>query len=265
VLQQEADRLNQPFFKHVRTGMPWVTLKAAISLDGKIAAASGESRWISGERSRALAHHLRDRVDAILVGANTVQRDNPRLTARLPRGEGSNPARVVVDSSLRLPLNRALFTGPSRARTIVATLQSPSSQRAKRLLRRGVEVLQVKGQGGRVDLRMLLRQMGARGLLHVLVEGGAQLHASILCHGLADELVLFIAPKLIGGDGLSWLGSLGVRRMRDALTLKDLRVARVGEDLLVSAHVLRGRATAGKFRYKRSSDVHRFDPGRGAG
>jgi len=264
ILQEEADRLNQPFFKHVRTGMPWVTLKAAITLDGKIATATGDSRWISGERSRALAHRLRDQVDAILVGANTVLRDDPRLTTRLPRGRGHSPVRVVVDSALRLPARRALFTDTSLASTIVATLQSPLSRRAKRLLRSGVEVWQVKGKGGRVDLADLLRQLGARGLLHVLVEGGAQLHACFLHQGLADELVLFIAPKLIGGDGLSWVGSLGVRRMREALQLADLSVARVGEDLLVSSRVLRGRATAGKFRYKRSSHVHRAGTGRGA-
>ncbi len=257
VLQAEADRLNQPFFKYVRTGLPWVTLKSAITLDGKIATATGDSRWISGQRARAWAHRLRDQVDAIVVGANTVRLDNPRLTTRLPRGGGHNPVRVVVDSRLRLSAERAVFAKTSGAPTIVATLQDPSGLRARRLRRRGVEVLRVQGRGGRVDLADLLHQLGGRGMLHLLVEGGAQLHAGFLRQGLADELVLFIAPSLIGGDGLSWVGSLGVRRMKQAIKVRDLAVERVGEDLLVRARVLRSRARSGEFRYKPSTDVHR--------
>lgn len=258
VLEAEADRLNQPFFKYVRTGLPWVTLKAAITLDGKIATATGDSRWISGPRARSWAHRLRDQVDAIVVGANTVRLDNPRLTTRLPRGGGHDPVRVVVDSRLRLSPQRAVFAKTSGAPTIVATLQNPSSLRARRLRRRGVEVLQVHGRGGRVDLEDLLHQLGGRGLLHLLVEGGAQLHAGLLRQGLADELLLFIAPALIGGDGLSWVGSVGVRRIKQAIKVRDLAVERVGEDLVLRARVPRGRARSGKFRYKPSTDVHRI-------
>jgi diaminohydroxyphosphoribosylaminopyrimidine deaminase/5-amino-6-(5-phosphoribosylamino)uracil reductase len=257
VLRAEADQLNQPFFKYVRTGLPWVTLKSAISLDGKIATATGDSRWITGQRARAWAHRLRDQVDAIVVGANTVRLDNPRLTTRLPRGGGHNPVRVVVDSRLRLSAQRAVFAKTSRAPTIVATLQNPSGLGARRLRRRGVEVLQVQARGGRIDLEDLLHQLGGRGMLHLLVEGGAQLHAGFLRQGLADELVLFIAPSLIGGDGLSWMGGLGVRRIKQAIKVRDLAVERVGEDLLVRARVLRGRARSGEFRYKPSTDVHR--------
>lgn len=257
VLRAEADRLNQPFFKYVRTGLPWVTLKSAITLDGKIATATGDSRWISGERARAWAHRLRDQVDAIVVGANTVLLDNPRLTTRLPRGGGHNPVRVVVDSRLRLSAQRAVFAKTSRAPTIVATLQNPSGLRARRLRRRGVEVLRVRERGGRIDLEDLLHQLGGRGMLHLLVEGGAQLHAGFLRQGLADELVLFIAPSLIGGDGPSWVGSLGVRRIKQAIKVRDLAVESVGEDLLVRARVVRGRARPGEFRYKPSTDVHR--------
>lgn len=242
VLRAEADQLNRPFFKHIRTGLPWVTLKAAVTLDGKIATAAGESRWITSERARAYAHRLRNDVDAILVGANTVLIDNPRLTTRLPNGRGRDPVRVVVDSSLRLPLDSAIFRQASKSPTIVATLRSSSTRKARQLSAKGrqVEVWRTKGKAGRVDLAELLRQLGAHGILHVLAEGGAQLFASLLREDLADELVLFLAPKLVGGGGLGWVGDLGVRRMKEALVLRDVSVVQEGPDLLVRA--LLGRA-----------------------
>jgi diaminohydroxyphosphoribosylaminopyrimidine deaminase/5-amino-6-(5-phosphoribosylamino)uracil reductase len=234
ILEEQADSLNRPFLKAMRTGLPWVTLKAAVTLDGKIATATGDSRWVTGEDARAMVHRLRDRVDAILVGANTVVRDDPRLTTRLPRGKGKNPVRIVVDSRLRLSPDRAVFR-EIEARTIVATTAPLSSPKARRLASRGIELWPAPKRGGQVDLRAVMRRAAREGLQHVLVEGGAQVFASALRERLADELWLFLAPKILGDGGLSWAGHLGIREMRQALAVGHLSVEHVGEDLLVRA------------------------------
>jgi diaminohydroxyphosphoribosylaminopyrimidine deaminase / 5-amino-6-(5-phosphoribosylamino)uracil reductase len=218
--------------KHARSGLPWVILKAAITLDGKIATSTGDSRWVSGRESRAYVHRLRDRVDAILVGANTARIDNPRLTTRLGR-RGRNAVRVVLDTPLRLPLTLHLFQSPLEARTIVATSEGRRSPRAKRLVQRGVEVWPLPSRGGRLDLRALLRRLGAEGLVHLLVEGGAEVFGAFLDQRLADELVLFIAPKLVGSGGLSWTGHLDIKSMGKAVALEEVAVWLQGGDVLV--------------------------------
>lgn len=234
VLRAEADGLNRPFFKHIRTGMPWVTLKAAITLDGKIATHTGDSRWITGEQSRLEVHRLRDQADAILVGAGTVRQDDPQLTTRLPDGEGRDPVRVVVDSHLRLSPRQRLFTQRSPARTIVATVEPLTAKKARALTDQGVEVWTVKaGRDGRVELKALLRRLAKQGLLHVVAEGGSELYGALLRAKLVDELWLFVAPKLVGAEGLSWTSKLGIGRMAKALELGELTVDRFGRDLLL--------------------------------
>jgi diaminohydroxyphosphoribosylaminopyrimidine deaminase/5-amino-6-(5-phosphoribosylamino)uracil reductase len=235
VLTEEADKLNRPFFKAIRTGMPWVTLKAAATLDGKLATATGDSRWVTGEASRGWVHRLRDSVDVILVGANTVRKDDPKLTTRLPGGGGKDPLRVVVDSRLRLSPGYTVFTQKSAARTVVATLEDPEGRKARRFLAQGVEVWHVRQKAGRVDLKALLKRLCKAGHNHVLVEGGAELYASFLREHLADALALFLAPKLIGTSGLSWAGDLGVKEMTQALKVKDLSFERFGDDVLLQA------------------------------
>jgi len=235
VLKEEADRVNRPFFKAIRTKMPYVTLKAAVTLDGKLATATGDSRWVTGEAAREWVHRLRNRVDVILVGANTVRQDNPQLTTRLPGGGGKDPVRVVVDSHLSLKPSATVFTQRSKARTIVATLEAPESRKARRLTEQGVLVWQVRAKRGRVDLKAVLARIAREGFNHVLVEGGAEMYGSFLRERLADELALFLAPKLIGSQGLSWSGDLGVKLMSQALQLKDISFERIGEDLLLQA------------------------------
>ncbi|RKH66352.1 bifunctional diaminohydroxyphosphoribosylaminopyrimidine deaminase/5-amino-6-(5-phosphoribosylamino)uracil reductase RibD [Corallococcus aberystwythensis] len=235
VLKDEADALNRPFLKMMRTGLPWVTLKAAMTLDGKIAAPSGDSRWVTGEASRAWVHRLRDQVDAILVGANTVRMDDPQLTTRLPGGGGKDPVRVVVDSHLKLSPGHTVFTQRSPARTVVATLEDPEGRRARRFLAQGVEVWNVRAKQDRVDLKAVLKRVKKEGLNHVLVEGGAGLYGTLLREHLADALALFLAPKLVGAGGLTWTGELGVKDMAQALALKDLSMEKVGDDVLLRA------------------------------
>ncbi|WP_342374759.1 bifunctional diaminohydroxyphosphoribosylaminopyrimidine deaminase/5-amino-6-(5-phosphoribosylamino)uracil reductase RibD [Myxococcus stipitatus] len=235
VLQAEADKLNRPFFKAINTGLPWVTLKAAATLDGKLATATGDSRWVTGEKAREWVHRLRDSVDVILVGANTVRQDDPKLTTRLPGGKGKDALRVVVDSHLRLSPRYSVFSQKSSARTIIATLEDPEGRKAKRFLAQGVEVWQLRAKADRVDLKALLRKLARSGLNHVLVEGGAEMYGSFLREHLADELALFLAPKLLGREGLSWAGDLGVKEMAQALSVKDLSFEQHGQDILLQA------------------------------
>jgi diaminohydroxyphosphoribosylaminopyrimidine deaminase/5-amino-6-(5-phosphoribosylamino)uracil reductase len=230
VLRDAAEVLNRPFLKFMQTGLPWVTLKAAITLDGKIATSTGESKWISSEASRVHAHQLRNVVDAIIVGAGTVEADDPLLTTRLPGGR--HALRVVLDARLTSSAKKAIFD-TKVAPTLVITEQSSDSPPAKRLRARGVEVMKVPGS--RRNLEPVLGVLAERGALHVMVEGGAGVHQEFLKQGCFDELLLFLAPTVFGHDGLTWTGLLGVTSPTRALRLKDVKVQQVGDDVMVSA------------------------------
>ena len=223
VLRGAADSLNQPFLKAMRTGLPWVTAKAAITLDGKLATSTGQSKWISSEASRRVAHQLRDVVDVVVVGAQTVIADDPLLTVRLKRPRTRNPIRVVIDPRLRTS-PRAKIYDVKDARTILVTTKS-----APKFAERGVEVWPLKG------LEALLRRLVKEGALHVLVEGGAQTHRGFLAAGLVDELVLFMAPRLFGHAGLTWTGALWVKDPSKAPRFDALEAVRIGPDLMITA------------------------------
>ncbi len=231
VLREACDALNAPWFRYITSGRPYVTLKAAITLDGKIATASGDSRWVTGVAARREVHRLRDQVDAVLVGAGTARADDPRLTARLPGGGGRDPLRVVLDSRLGLPPTLRMFTVRSPAPALVATLAPEGEDRPRG--RPGVEVIRCRARAGRVDLEDLLRRLAGRGVAHLLVEGGAEVHAAFLAARLVDRVLLHVAPKLLGG-GKDWLGGAGPLRMADALPLRGLSVRWLGEDLILS-------------------------------
>jgi diaminohydroxyphosphoribosylaminopyrimidine deaminase/5-amino-6-(5-phosphoribosylamino)uracil reductase len=227
VLRVECDALTAPWVHFMKTGRPFVTLKAAITLDGKIATHAGHSRWVTGPAARAEVHRLRDRVDAVLVGAGTARLDDPRLTSRLPRGRGHDPVRVILEGRRPLPRALRLFHLKSRAPTLVASVRGGSGPGP------GIERVRCRARRGLVDLRDLLERLAARGITHLLVEGGAATHAAFLEAGLVDRVLVFVAPKLLGG-GRSWLGGRGPGRMEQALLLRDVEVRRVGPDLVVS-------------------------------
>lgn len=228
VLKERAMRLNRMFNKFITTGMPYVTVKTACTLDGKIASRSGDSKWISNEASRALVHTLRHRHQAIMVGAATVAADDPQLTTRLGI-PGIQPIRIIADSKLSMPLeSRVLNDG--LAHTIVLTTEEADHSRVEMLHGRGIEVLSC-GAGPQVDLNQALKQLGERGISSILVEGGGLLNGSLLELGLVDEIVLFLAPKLIGG--LQAPGAFtfeGWDRMEEGIQLKDLEVEMIGGD-----------------------------------
>lgn len=229
VLRAECDALNAHWFRFITAHRPFVTLKAAVTLDGKLATRGGDSRWVTGPAARVRVHELRDRVDAVLIGAGTARVDDPRLTTRLPSGGGRDPLRVVLDTELGLPSKLRLFRQRSSAKTLVA-----HASRRVRDLGRGVELLRCRRAAGGIDLNDLLRRLGERGVTHLLVEGGAAVHGSFLRAGLVDRVVLFVAPRIVGGDGVSWAGGAGVERMSDALRLVDVEVESVEEDLLIT-------------------------------
>ncbi len=228
VLRDECDALDEHWFRFIKSGRPFVTLKAAITLDGKIATRGGDSRWVTGEAAREEVHRLRDRVDAVLVGASTARADDPLLTTRLAEGKGRDPIRVVLDTRLTLPASLKLFHPKSTARTLVAT-----ASRKPHRFDPGVETMRCKTRGRRIDLGDLLVKLAQRGITHLLVEGGAQVHAAFLSAGLVDRVVLFVAPKILVG-GKDWLGGDGPERMADALRLEGVEVRRVGEDLFLT-------------------------------
>lgn len=222
------------FASVMRRGRPFVTLKLAATLDGKIATTSGASRWITGPAARQLVHRLRNENDAVMVGAGTVLADNPQLTCRV-RG-GRDPLRVIVDGRLRIPLDAAVLTKASAPGTLIATVAS-RGRKLKALQARGAAVLVAPGRDGHVSLPRLLRALARRGVSSVLLEGGATLAAAALRARVVDRLMLFLAPKVIGADGLDMLGMLGVRALPSAPALRIIRVDRIGDDLLVDAMI----------------------------
>lgn len=230
VLEPECRAQHRGFLSLVERGRPFLSLKLASSLDGRIATARGESRWISGPRARERVHRLRARSDAILVGSRTALADDPQLTARRGGRVVHRPVRLLVDSQLRVPASARLYRGEA-GRTWVLCSRSAADARARRLERRGAVVLRIASRGGRLDLRRAVAELGKRGLSEVLVEGGGGLAAALLRSQLVDEVHWFVAPRLLGADGVPALGALGLSRLARAPELAEVTVRRVGGDL----------------------------------
>jgi diaminohydroxyphosphoribosylaminopyrimidine deaminase/5-amino-6-(5-phosphoribosylamino)uracil reductase len=240
VLADVAIRQNAAFAKHVRTGMPFVVWKSAVSLDGKVAARDGSSRWITGQDARADVHRLRGWADAIVVGAGTALADDPSLTVRDPGYEGRPPLRVLVDARGRVPASGDLFD--DQAPTLVATTGlAPETARAA-WRAAGAEVVEYGDEGGRVPLGSLLRDLGKRDVQGVLLEGGPTLAWSAVEDGLVDRVVVYLAPRLVGGsDAPTALGGRGFAPIARAMPLRIVGVDRIGEDVRIEADVHRDR------------------------
>lgn len=241
VLARPAQAMNEPFRKAMLQGLPLVIGKIAQSVDGKIATTSGASRWMTSATARRMVHQWRSRVDALVVGIRTVERDDPLLNVRGARQRLHRPLKVIVDTHLRLSPRARCLSEASPAPTIVATTRQGASQQGKRaaLARRGVEILTVPAWRGRVRLTALCRQLVHRGVHSLLIEGGGELLAGALAERLVDRMRVFIAPILIGGrQAPSTIGGVGIRRLSQAIRLDDLRVRRVGPDLCLEARVV---------------------------
>lgn len=268
VLEEEALELNEAYRKHVTTGIPFVTMKYAMTLDGKVATRSGRSRWISGSESRRVVHLMRSRVDAVVVGVGTVLKDDPELSCRLweweaereeaggepPAPAYNQPVRIVLDSFCRTPPSSRVVTGrvPAKmtsawsavnrfgAQTIIATTAAAAEERARALEEAGARVLRLEaaGKDGRVPIWRLLEELGRMGMIHLLVEGGARLNAAFLEAGAVDKVVAFVAPKIFGGESAPGpVGGTGVDRPEEAISLKDGRWETVGGDLLYTGYI----------------------------
>ena len=238
VLADEATRLNEVFNHWVMQRTPFVTVKAAMTLDGKIATASGESKWITGPPARAVGMQLRFAADAVLVGINTVLADNPALTVRGPAGRlRKAPRRIVLDALARTPAESVVASDAFAGRTTVVVSSSAPPARVKRLAQR-VQVLTAPVHEGRIDLAWLLAHLGGEGVASVLVEGGGEVNAAFLESGLAQRVAFFYAPKILGGrDARRGVAGAGARSLQDLIELREVVWRRVGEDLLLQARV----------------------------
>lgn len=238
IARREAEALNEAYSHWIKTKRPYVTLKAAMTLDGKIATASGEAKWITGEQARQDVHDLRSRVGAVLVGIGTVLADDPALTARvgphLNKPATAQPLRIVVDSTLRIPMKAQILSRQERAKTIVATTTLASAFRKRALLKHDIEVLTLPNVRGKVSLPALMRELGRRGVTSLLVEGGGEINAAMLKAKLVQHVRWYMAPVLLGGvDAKAVIGGKSPARLASALRLRNFITRSVGGDLLV--------------------------------
>lgn len=243
LLRDEALKLNEVFIKYITKKMPFVTLKMAESLDGKIATRCRDSKWITSDVSRNYGHRLRSEVDAILVGVNTILKDDPLLTSRRAR----SPIKVVLDPDLKVSERAKIFSKKSPSLSVIVMLKSSLSKKSsiekiRRLNKKGVLVLTYPGKNRKIDLKALLKELAELEIAHLLIEGGGDTAAGFIEKGLVDRILFFIAPKIIGGkDAVTSVEGLGVDRVKKATVLKDMDVERIGDDILVKANVYRNR------------------------
>ena len=233
VLEAECRRLNEAFIKYITRGLPFVLLKSAATLDGKTATATGNSRWITGRAARRRVHELRNVVDAVIVGVGTVIADDPQLTCRIPGGR--NPVRVVLDPQLRMPLTARMLGEPGA--TIVVAGGSAPERKAARLGNRGVEVWRLHSRRDGISLVAVLKKLAEREMVSVMIEGGAVTAGRALAGKVVDKIAFFYAPKIVGGDGLPIVSSLGIKDMSQSRLVKDIEVETIGDDILLTGYL----------------------------
>lgn len=238
VLEEEAKKLNEIFINFVVKKKPFVILKTAMTIDGKIASAIGDSKWVTSVESRNYVHVLRDRVASIMVGINTVIKDNPMLTTRFDDRSGTDPVRIIVDSKGIIPLESKVLCNASKAGVILATTSNIPKDKEKQLIDTRVKVIKTEVKDGRVDLVKLSQQLYKLEIDSVLLEGGGTLNAAALESGIVDKVMFFIAPKILGGkEAVTPVEGKGIRLMSEALKLKDVSLSKFGEDILVEGYL----------------------------
>lgn len=240
MLGEKAAELNEFYIKHITTGMPFVVLKVAMTLDGKIATPEGESKWITGEKARAVVHSLRGSVDAILTAIGTIKADNPQLTCRTE--EDVNPARVIIDPSLEIRPDSNVLCIPPETIIVTRRVDETSSARheileKKRvLLQRGAQIIEYSGD--KVGMKWLMKELSGMGIISVLVEGGSSLNSYCLESGIVDKVMFFIAPKIIGGkSSFPAVGGRSFRRLEEAYRIHNMMVKKIGKDILIEGYL----------------------------
>jgi diaminohydroxyphosphoribosylaminopyrimidine deaminase/5-amino-6-(5-phosphoribosylamino)uracil reductase len=241
IFEEGAKKLNEAYIKYITTGTPFVILKIAMTLDGKIATPEGQSRWITSEKARTLVHRLRSRVDAIVTAIGTVKADNPEFTARIKGGK--NPQRIIIDPNLEVSLQAKVLQVPPQTvlisrKSVVSSQQSTIVEKKKALSDKGVQIIEYDGD--KVYLPWLMKKLGEREITSVLIEAGASLNAYALEEGIVDKVMFFIAPKIIGGsESFPAVGGKAFRRLEEAHLLENVMIRRIGKDVLIEGYIRR--------------------------
>jgi len=238
ILEDDIKKLNEIFIKYITTGLPFCILKTAMTLDGKTATVTGDSKWITGEGSRRYVHELRHKVSAVMVGIGTVLADDPMLTTRLEGVQAVDPVRVIVDTKARIPLAAKVLNLKSEAKTIIAATSKADRDRLDAIKSKGAEVIITPPSDGKVDLGYLCRQLGERGIDSILLEGGSELNYSALEQGIVDKVVLFISPKIVGGNNAKTpVGGKGIPFIKGAIALVKTEILRFNEDFVIEGYL----------------------------
>jgi diaminohydroxyphosphoribosylaminopyrimidine deaminase/5-amino-6-(5-phosphoribosylamino)uracil reductase len=234
ILESECRKLNEVFIKHVTTGRPFVIAKSALTLDGWSATSTGDSKWITNDRSRDFVHRLRDRVDGIMTGVGTIIADDPYLTARPKSRRGRDPIRIIVDTNLRIPHNAKVLNNGSGAETIVAVGEHVSKELIRDIEKPGVSIITCPEKDERIDMPALIETLGKMSITSILVEGGAGIMGSMIRDELIDKFYVFKAPKILGGDdGFPMAKGKGIAVMNQSIFLRDIEMKRFGDDILI--------------------------------
>ncbi|MBU3171509.1 bifunctional diaminohydroxyphosphoribosylaminopyrimidine deaminase/5-amino-6-(5-phosphoribosylamino)uracil reductase RibD [Clostridium estertheticum] len=238
IIENEIRKTNEIFIKYITTKKPFCIMKTAMTLDGKIATTTGDSKWISNEKSRAYVHQLRNRVAGIMVGIGTVLSDNPELTTRREGKISTNPIRIIIDSTAKIPLDSKVLKCDEKTKTIIVTTKFASDTKICAIKQKGAEVIVTPSKNNKVDLSYLMEALGDKGMDSILLEGGSTLNYSALDEGIVDKVITFISPKIFGGtSGKTTVGGKGINLVKDSIMLQDTQVSRFDEDIMIEAYV----------------------------
>ncbi len=236
ILEDKAKELNEVFTKYITTGKPFVILKLAATMDGKIAAYTGDSKWIGSPVQRKYAHQLRNKVDGVMVGIETVLKDNPSLNVRLGKKTSNDPVPIVLDSKLRTPIESKLLV--IHEHSIIATSSLSNSRKIGKLKNLGATILHIKkDKSGQINLKELLKRLGKQGITSILIEGGSKVAASALKNKIVDKVVFFYAPKIVGSEGISMIGELGISNIKKSLEIKDIKIKKIKDELMIEGYL----------------------------
>lgn len=239
VCEEEAKRLNEVFIKFVTTKRPFVILKCAATLDGRIATRTGDSKWISGEESRRFVHRLRHSVDAIMVGSGTIKKDDPSLTTRLDNKNSLDPIRIILNSDLSIPKNSKVLRPDSDSDTILVIGNTVAMDKNAGIEKKNVKIIRMPLKEKLIDLDLLMNQLGSMGITSLLIEGGSRVLASALSSGIVDKIIFFYAPKILGGDdGMPICSGPGPALISGSIAVKDINVRRFGDDVMIEGYIL---------------------------
>jgi len=241
ICEREAKRQNEVFFKYIKTKRPFVTVKCASTLDGKIATKTGDSKWVTGEESRQFVHRLRHFTDAIMVGIDTVKRDDPKLTTRLDGITGRNPARIILDSRLSISEDAIVLQQNSGSDIIIivtdSALDATLLRKKAKFEEKGIKIIESPTKSNLIDLDFLMGRLGSIGITSLLIEGGSRVIASAFSAGIVDKIFFFFAPRILGGDGVTICSGPGPALMSDSIPVKNVNIQRFGDDIMIEGYI----------------------------